>query len=95
VDEVKVEVFKTQIAECSFESRFDELRSVESVPQFARDEEIFPLYYSFIDFCFDAFTHFFFVAVDVSAIDVTISDVNRVLHGLRNFAWFRLNKKYI
>lgn len=52
-----------------------------------------PLDNTFADFGINSGTDFMFVAIDMSAIDVTVANINRIFNSLRYFAGWWLNEK--
>lgn len=52
-----------------------------------------PLDNTFADFGINSGTDLVFVAIDMSAIDVTVANINRIFNSLRYFAGWWLNEK--
>lgn len=80
VDNVKIEVFESEIRQGSLDSRFNMLGSVESVPQLRYDEKIFTLADAFIKGLLDSLANFLFVSIITGSIEKSVSAFDSVVN---------------
>lgn len=59
---------------------------------FAADEKVFPFHSSFLELLRKCFPDLSFVSVDPRAIEMSVTNIDRILHGLFHNTGFRLFK---
>lgn len=94
VNQIQIQVIQTQVLQGSTNRRLDSVTAMAVAPQFAGNVKVFTFYDAFGYFCGNPFADFFFVAVDMSAVKMTIAYVDGIFNGLRHFTWFWLEGKH-
>jgi hypothetical protein len=88
MNQIQIQIFQLQIRQSRFNGPLNQIGSMESIPQFTRDEEILTFHLSFADFILDCFSNLFLIAVNVCTIYVAVIDIDGVFDCLPDFTRF-------